>query len=74
MFLHYVHYSRLQKGITVLVTPENMWGRVCVCVCVRACVHAGEGPGDTLNTRPLFYSISRKPTLRIAKIEGIAYI
>ena len=22
----------------------------------------------------LFYSISRKPTLRIAKIEGIAYI
>ena len=24
--------------------------------------------------RPLFYSISRKPTLRIAKFEGIAYI
>ena len=24
--------------------------------------------------RPLFYSISRKPTLRIAKIEGIAFI
>ena len=28
----------------------------------------------TLNTRPLFYSISRKPTFRISKIEGIAYI
>ena len=24
--------------------------------------------------RPLFYSNSRKPTLRIAKFEGIAYI
>ena len=33
--------------------------------------------GPTLkkkNTRPLFYSISRKPALTIAKIEGIAYI
>ena len=27
-----------------------------------------------INIRPLFYSISRKPTLRIAKFEGIAYI
>ena len=27
-----------------------------------------------INIRPLFYSISRKPTLRIAKIQGIACI